>query len=88
MLNITRSANKSGLKIKNDTIKVVRFCVGGGVEIAKKSEKSKGQNSSKFQKLSKSEKSKSEKFVKSKKLSKSRNLPNFGTIGAGSSFVF
>ena len=50
---------------------------GGGVEIAKKSGKLKGQKTSKSQKLSKS----------GKNLSKSGNSPNFGATESGSSFL-
>ena len=50
---------------------------GGGVEIAKKSGKLKGQKTSKSQKSSKSEKN----------LSKSGNLSNFGTTESGPSFL-
>ena len=50
---------------------------GGGVEIAKKSGKSKGQKMSKSWKLSKSE----------KKLSKSGNSPNFGATESRPSFL-
>ena len=55
----------------------------GGVEIAKKSGKSKGQKTSKSQKLAKSQKlSKS-----GKTSSKSGNLPNFGAMESGPSFL-
>ena len=63
---------------------------GGGVEIAKKSGKSKSQETSKSQKsaksrkLSKSGKSKGEKL---KKLSKSGNSSNFNTKNSGPSFL-
>ena len=57
---------------------------GGGVEIAKKSRKSKGQNLAKSQKLSKSEKSKGK---KSKKPPKSRNSPNFDAKDIRPSFL-
>ena len=50
---------------------------GGGVEIAKKSEKSKGQKTFKSQKSSKS----------GKNSSKSGNSPNFGTTETGPSFL-
>ena len=57
---------------------------GGGVEIAKKSGKSKGQILAKSRKLSKSRKSKGEKL---KKLPKSGNLPNFDAKNTGPSFL-
>ena len=50
---------------------------GGGVEIAKKSKKLKGQKTSKSRKLSKSRKN----------LSKSENLPNFSATESGPSFL-
>ena len=55
-----------------------------GVELAKKSEKLKGQNLAKSQKLSRSRKSKGE---KSKKLSKGGNSPNFDAKDIGPSFL-
>ena len=56
---------------------------GDGVEITKKSGKSKGQKAAKSQKLSKSGKSKGKKL---KKPSKSGNLPNFNSKKVGPSF--
>ena len=50
---------------------------GGGVEHARKSEKLKGQKTSKSRKSAKSEKN----------LSKSRNSPNFGATKSGPSFL-
>ena len=50
---------------------------GGGIEIAKKSRKLKGQKTSKSQKLSKS----------GKNSSKSGNSPNFGATESGPSFL-
>ena len=55
-----------------------------GVQIAKKSGKSKGQKTAKSQKLSKSGNSKGE---KSKNLSKSGNSPNFDAKDSGPSFL-
>ena len=63
---------------------------GGGVEIAKKSGKSKGQETSKSRKSAKSQKlSKSgiSKGEKPKKSSKSRNSPNFDAKDSGPSFL-
>ena len=58
-------------------------CIDGGVEIAKKSGKSKGQKTSKSQKSAKSQKlSKS-----GKNSSKSENSPNFGAKKSGPSFL-
>ena len=57
---------------------------GGGVEITKKSGKSKGEKSAKSRKSSKSGKSKGE---KSKKPPKSGNSPNFGATESGPSFL-
>ena len=57
---------------------------GGGVEITKKSGKSKGEKSAKSRKSSKSGKSKGE---KSKKPPKSGNSPNFGATASGPSFL-
>ena len=56
---------------------------GGGVEIAKMSEKSKGQKTSKSQKSAKSQKS----FKLGKNLSKNGNSPNFGATETGPSFL-
>ena len=63
---------------------------GGGVKIAKKSGKSKGQKTSKSQKSAKSRKSSKSgisKGEKSKKPSKSGNSPNFDAKDSGPNFL-
>ena len=85
MLKTIESLDMLGPEARNGNGEFVRFGVGGSSEeFAKKSEKLKGQNLAKFQKLSKSEKSKGEKL---KKLSKSRNLLKFNAMEAGLSFL-
>ena len=92
ILKMTRSLDEPALS-RNDSSKpasrnnssnseVNRFADGGdGVKHAKKSGKLKSEKSAKSQKLFKS------KGKKSKKPSKSRNLPNFGAMEVGSSFL-
>ena len=79
---------KTAALLKKSTLEEIGDGEGGddigGVEIAKKSGKLKGQKTSKSQKLSKSRKSKGE---KSKKLSKSGNSPNFDAKDSGPSFL-
>ena len=90
MLKISGSLNRPAsskndssrpISEKNNSNSEVDEFNSDGVEYAKKSGKSHGQNLAKSQKLSKS------KGEKSKKLSKSRNLPNFNTTKAGPNFL-
>ena len=84
MLKTTRSPDVSRPEVGNGNSEVVGFGIGGGgEELAKKSGKSKAQKTSKSQNLAKSRKS----SKSGKKLSKSGNLPNFGAIETGPSFL-
>ena len=77
MLKMTRSPDVLRPELVNGNGEVVRFVVGGGEELAKKSGKLKGRILSKSQKSTKL----------GKNLSKSENSPNFGTIEVGPSFL-
>ena len=79
-----KKSTSSKLEIGNGENHVGVNYGSDGVEIAKKSEKSKGQKLAKSQKMSKSRKSKSK---KSKKLLKSGNSSNFDVTEAGPSFL-
>ena len=71
--------NNPAFAKNNDNNKI--WFSDNNIKYTKKSEKLKYQKLAKSQKLSKLEKSKSEKLLKS------RNLPNFNTIKARSSFL-
>ena len=82
MLKTTESCNVSEPEVGNSNIEVMRYGVGGGEELAKKSGKlSKGLKLSKLGNL------KGKNLAKSKKLSKSGNSPNFDAKEAGPSFL-